>query len=199
MKLIEILVKHLNRWPDGVGEIEMHDDGDLFFDGDRAYGYTLPKCTDGWRRGLGADFSNSVTKEQYAAALAASKEMLVNKPVAWDGQGLPPVGAECEYKDYSTSEWHAVTITYCSNQVVVFSSNHKTFKGEPVEISKDLVIDSPEFRPVRTKAQRKRKEAIDAIAELCRSSASNGHSAELIYAAIEAGSIQGVKLEAPDA
>lgn len=51
------------------------------------------------------------------------------------------------------------------------------------------------FRPIRTESERKRKEAIDAIAELCRSSSSNGHSAELVYSAIEAGNIPGVKLE----
>lgn len=36
---------------------------------------------------------------------------------------------------------------------------------------------------------KKRGEAVSAIAELCRQSASNGHSAELIYDAIKSGKI----------
>ena len=51
------------------------------------------------------------------------------------------------------------------------------------------------FRPIRSEADRKRDAAKNAIAELCRSSASNGHSADLIYDAIAAGEIPGVKLE----
>ncbi|MGX5087094.1 hypothetical protein [Enterobacter sp. UPMP2052] len=39
------------------------------------------------------------------------------------------------------------------------------------------------------KGDKKRGEAVFAIAELCRESASNGHSAELIYDAIKSGKI----------
>lgn len=184
MKLIDLLVQELPKrggWPDGSTRCMQTDGMYVTFPDIGDHCDFVAKCM--------ADGVRIATRDQYEAALAASKTP------AWNGEGLPPVGAECEYKDYSTSEWHAVTITYCSNQIVVFSSKHKTFKGEPVEISKDLVIDSPEFRPIRTEAELKRKAAIEAIAEICRSSASNGHSAEMIYAAIEAGNIRGVKLE----
>lgn len=132
--------------------------------------------------------------------LDASKEMLINKPQpVWSGDGLPPVGCECEYKDYSTSEWHPVTITYCSNQVVVFSSKHKTFKGEPVEISKDLIIDSPEFRTIRVEAERKREEAIKHLSHSLRAYGSvTDEQLSRLYADIAAGVIPGLKLEAPD-
>lgn len=217
MKLIEILVKAKVKFPDGANEavqdgsgtVKFFDSFNLGFDGysfwrgtARASFYCIP---DNYIIGLSlaSDYQTSiVTREEYEAAVAASKEMLVNKPVAWDGQGLPPVGAECEYKDYSTSEWHAVTITYCSNQVVVFSSNHKTFKGEPVEISKDLVIDSPEFRPVRTEAERKRSDICDKIyGAMTNAERKDNRSdmAEAVYDAIAAGKIHGVKVEAPDA
>lgn len=188
MKLIEILVKHIKRWPDGVDEIEMHDDGELFFDGNRAYGYSLPQCSDGWRRGKSSTFSNAVNREEYEAALAASKEMLVNKPV-WDGQGLPPVGVECEIK--RVADWMPVTIKFISDHHTVFT----TFGG-----TEDCYQTySLQFRPIRTEAERKRDAVIKAIYDILQQGTSNEDDANDIYRAIAAGKIPGVKLEAPDA
>ena len=189
MKLIEILVKHLKRWPDGVDEIELHDDGELFFDGNRAYGYSLPQCSDGWRRGKSSTFSNAVNREEFEAALAASKEMLVNKP-AWDGQGLPPVGEQCEIK--RVADWMPVTIKFISDRHTIF-----TTLGGTEDCYQTCSL---QFRPIRNEAERKREKIISFMSHSLRANGSiNDEQLERLYLDIEAGSIPGVKLEDPDA
>lgn len=198
MKLIEILVKHLNRWPDGVGEIEMHEDGEIFFDGNLApKNFSIPQCTDGWRRGFSSSFSNAVTREQYEAALAASKEMLVNKPVTWDGQGLPPVGVKCEHCPGGTTqhEWEVVTVVAVYENLV---SGFTDFWLVRENGSSYLVGNPYQFRALRTESERKRDEAIEEITNVMGVFAVKDVGRE-IYDAIAAGKIPGVKLEAPDA
>jgi hypothetical protein len=52
-----------------------------------------------------------------------------------------------------------------------------------------LKHEGTKIRPIRSEADKKKQESIFAIAELCRGSASNGHSAEIIYDAIKSGKI----------
>ena len=102
MKLIDLLVKELPKrggWPYKAKEsIEMHSDGDIFFDGDRAPdGFNLPQCDDGWRPGWGLSYSNEVTKEQYESALAASEGW-----IEWGGGECPideTVRVDLKYRD----------------------------------------------------------------------------------------------------
>ncbi len=93
MKLIEILVRELSNpsiggWPSDTGSIEQGASGRLFDPEKPSRPYLFDERT----FEAAEDFQDaSVTREEYEAALAASKEMLVNKPVEWDGLGLPPV------------------------------------------------------------------------------------------------------------
>ena len=102
------------------------------------------------------------------------------EPIEWDGEGLPPVGTGvevsvdggrtwCTYK--AISEHDGMRLVEIGNFTEEFQSNNWT------------------FRPIRSEADKKKESAIFAIAELCRGSASNGHSAELIYDAIKSGKI----------
>lgn len=112
---------------------------------------------------------------------------------SWDGVGLPPVGCECEYKDQNTGEWHKVSIKYQSEWIIVISGRDLT--GEMVEIAKDLVIDVPEFRPIRSEADKKRDSIIEFITGAIDSHGVDPlNSAKFIYDAIAAGKIPGVKL-----
>lgn len=115
-------------------------------------------------------------KRQYEAALKKS---------VWGGTGLPPVGVEFEYGTHRTR-----AKCLAIGHHMVFAS-----KGDPDDEDGDfeefmISIQDSEFHEVRSK----RDEAVHTIAELCRSAASNGHSADLIYDAIAAGKITGVKL-----
>lgn len=111
--------------------------------------------------------------------------------MVWNGDGFPPVGMEIEYSfakvNYRTDFSRGKVLAYGMQNVFM---EHWASKNEFIQ-----PLDKIEFRPIRSESDKKRDEAKFAIAELCRSSASNGHSADLIYDAIAAGKIPGVKLE----
>lgn len=105
----------------------------------------------------------------------------------WNGGWLPSAGCECEYQyKVHGSEWRGFECVAVDGNAAFGWSNNT-----PIA----LQLNTHNFRPMRSKTERKRDDAKHAIAELCRSSASNGHSADLIYDAIAAGKIPGVKLD----
>lgn len=206
MKLIDLLVQELPKrggWPrdalsitqDNDGSLCVWDTNDPHYDGFSWKHHTGNSLMHFWHgegtMPLSFDHKESiVTYWQYKAALAASQ-----KP-AWNGEGLPPVGCECEYLD-SNGKWYPVTIKYSSDQLVVISGVTKIFGVEQgTEIAKDIIIDKPQFRPLRTEAERKR----DAATEAMQRESDEGDNwiyseYEIIYDAIAAGKIPGVKLD----
>ncbi|WP_196094804.1 hypothetical protein [Enterobacter roggenkampii] len=159
MKLIDILVQELHKlggWPDGVNDIEMLEDGSIFFDGDLGpEDFKLPQCSDGWNRFKSSrDYTNSVTREQYEAALAASK-------TEWDGRGLPPSGVEFEYLrgDFGADEgrWVRCTMKYAGDKFCIV---HLEGEGESW-----LKHEGTKIRPIRSEADKKRAEAAKGLIE----------------------------------
>lgn len=198
MKLIDLLVQELPKrggWPDGAHECFVHCETSTF-----AYFYdsvgagverTEPIPIEGIEYEGGED-GFGITRDQYEAALAASQKL------TWNGDGLPPVGCECEWRDKNVG-WIPVTIKYISEQIVVMESP-TIFCGvhELTEIAKDIICDKPQFRPLRTEADKKREAILDAIyGALTRAEREHNRSdeAEAVYEAIAAGKIPGVKLE----
>jgi len=112
--------------------------------------------------------------------------------IEWNGEGLPPVGCECEAKMPQEIgnpwKWRRVKVVAVGEAIAV-----NECLVYDVETSRPAWVD--EFRPILAEADRKREETKNAIAELCRSSASNGHSADLIYDAIAAGKIPHITLK----
>lgn len=112
---------------------------------------------------------------------------------AWSGEGLPPVGTECELKFEHCSEWERYNIL-CIGKRRVFVSQ-VTRSGEIFEGVVSLA--GVMFRPIRTEAERKREEILKEL----RSHVTNFnktdvlHAIEEVYDAIAAGKIPGVKLE----
>lgn len=144
------------------------------------------------------DYNNDIIayrlhKPQEVAQDEADDEADLNECIGqdaaqfWSGEEQPPVGVECECS-WCGDEWQPCKILFASNQIVVVK-----LKESGMEDAYN--IGDVTFRPIHSEADRKRDAAKNAIAELCRSSASNGHSADLIYDAIAAGKIPGVKLE----
>lgn len=110
----------------------------------------------------------------------------------WNGDGLPPVGVECEFK-CATGEWVAVEITAIARNGVCFVERGKN--GE------NYVSSSIEFRPLRTEADKKRQVAAQALCDSCGGTGKVDESLGFgimwfdVYDAIAAGKIPGVKLE----
>lgn len=185
MKLIDLLVQELPKrggWPDGVTHIGQDYDRELMFYGrGRAMtGIFLNELAIDHRKcgGTGA----RITQEQYQSALSASQNP------AWNGEGLPPSGVECEARlRCNDGEWFFFRCVGVDCGVA-FGWAGK----EAVTLGKG----SYEFRPLRTESERKR----DAAIEDMQREADEGNNwiyseYEIIYDAIAAGKITGVKLE----
>lgn len=115
----------------------------------------------------------------------------------WNGEGLPPVGMEIEYSfakvNYRTDFSRGKVLAYGMQSVFM---EHWASKNEFIQ-----PLDKIEFRPIRSKADRKRDEAVQA---LCNAGGGMGRVDEEsgygscwfdIYDAIADGKIPGVKLE----
>lgn len=95
----------------------------------------------------GAEF---VTRQQWLSA-KERKNM-----VEWNGEGLPPVGCECEL--YDCEQWNPVRIKYVGEKYVV---TDRTDLGYEVVY---CLAEKPErFRPIRTQAERHREEVGRAL------------------------------------
>ena len=135
---------------------------------------------------LASDHKESiVTYWQYKAALSA-----LQKP-AWNGEDVPPVGCECEYQyKVHGSEWCRFECVAVDGKAVFGWSNNT-----PVA----LQLNTHNFRPLRTEAERKRDEAISEIGKASQLISNNKeqikHIAKHIYDSIAAGKIPGVKLD----
>lgn len=187
MKLIDLLVQELPKrggWPEGVNEIGQDYDGELMFYGrgnarTRIY---LPLSSD--HRDMCCHNGDKVTKDRYESALAASQNP------AWNGEGVPPAGCECEFISNDTS-WGVVRVIGMDDDKVVIKPSGEIYYG--ITPSNRQV-----FRPLRTESERKHEavlESICAVLEMVAQDYKREDEAKLIYEAIAAGKIPGVKLE----
>lgn len=119
------------------------------------------------------------------------KEAASQQPV-WNGEGLPPVGCECELFD-SESGWETVVIKFIGNKTAVVD----TEDGEEYSFE----LSTCDFRPIRSEADKKRDECIVKLTDaICGEIPDTGMAtaaifAERVYDAIAGGKIPGVKLE----
>lgn len=191
MKLIDLLVQELPKrggWPDCVDSIYQDHDGKI-------YAWTGSSCKLPFRTGIIADncrpygldvsIENIVTRNQYKSVLSLSQ-----KP-AWSGEGLPPAGCECEakYRESDSAEWFLFSCVGVDCGVA-FGWAGK----EAVTLGKG----SYEFRPLRSESEMKHEavlESICAVLEMVAQDYKREDEAKLIYEAIAAGKIPGVKLD----
>ena len=182
MKLIDLLVqKTLSadfKWPEKANKIHQDYDGELrpdcgfcnLYIKDVAENHRelgVPGCE------LGDEFF--VTREQYEAALAAAQQ-----PV-WDGEGLPPVGCECEARFIMGGEWFFFRCVAVDCEIAFGWSGKEPATLNPSDY---------EFRPIRSEADKKRDAIIEALTYH-----TNAADAADLYKAIAAGEVKGVKLD----
>ncbi|EOL8949941.1 hypothetical protein ACM92B_002501 [Cronobacter dublinensis] len=192
MKLIDLLVQELPKrggWPEGVYVIEQNYHGKLFngskpsepflFDSEKF------EMVDAWRQAR-------ITREQYEAALAAAQKQV------WDGEGLPPVGCECEARFILGGKW------FFFRCVAVDCGIAFGWAGkDAVTLDKG----SYEFRPIRSEADKKRAEGVLALSRVDPSVAPFEYGAKHsdgsligpfwyeLYDAIAAGKIPHIRIE----
>ena len=198
MKLIDLLVKELPKrggWPDGADRCRVDNlDGDSI-----TVSFCFPK---GYSNGFDVPFQLSmtistprrnvivatdycmITRDLYESVLAASQ-----KP-AWNGEGVPPVGVECESKQFAQIDWREFRVVAVENGHV-FGFWHDNVGA---------CLDSTHwmFRPLRTESERKRESALEsicAVLEMVAQDYKRNDEVKLIYEAIAAGKIPGVKLD----
>lgn len=212
MKLVDLLVQELPRrggWPTNISYIAQ-DEGSATWgfrykpemDSDDEW---MDTSESGYEIRIGyigaADDCNTsvVSRKQYEAALAASDGRLeqdLNECIGqdvgvpeWNGDGLPPVGCECLASVDDGESWTSWYTMAVDGDYVIFGY----LDGDHVAFSKK---DMPIFLPLRTEAENAESLAIGAMEraweEVMNKPAQNF---EIIYEAIAAGKIPGVKLE----
>lgn len=176
MKLIDILVQELPKlggWPIGADSIYQNAKGHLV-----GVQGCIVSPVDMVLGIVAEDVHRSVTREQYEAALAGSKP-------EWDGEGLPPVGMEIEYKftkvNYRTDFSRGKVLAYGMHNVFM---EHWSSKNEFIQ-----PLDKIEFRPIRSEADKKRYEAIKKICEVLSVGKNAEDDAKNIYEYIKSGKI----------
>lgn len=200
MKLIDLLVKELPKrggWPDGAlsitqdnnGSLCVWDTNDQQHDGFSWKHHTGNSLMYFWHGEgaipLASDHNESiVTYWQYKAELSASQ-----KP-AWNGGGLPPSGVECEARlRCNDGEWFLFRCVGVDCGVAF---------GWAGKDAVTLGKGSYEFRTLRSEAERKRDAFINAVLDDMRvipCDLSLRDEVAVIYDAIAAGKIPGVKLD----
>ena len=113
----------------------------------------------------------------------------------WDGEGLPPVGCECEGKQPAQLNWNKFRVVAIENGHVFGFWNDNVSTG----------LDSRqwEFRPIRSEADKNRDASIQEMIELIdslvgeRANPVHGKKAvaEKFYDAIAAGKISHIRID----
>lgn len=199
MKLIDLLVKELPKrggWPEGAERCRVgnfygnsitvafsfpngYSDG---FDVPFQYAVTIP--TSVRHDGKETDYC-MITRGLYESALAASQ-----KP-AWNGEGLPPVGCECECH-VDEGVIHCIVVGYDFDWKAVVMRNIPARKYFSIQ------ANSGRIKPLRTEVEKKRDAFINAVLDDMRvipCDLSLRDEVAVIYGAIAAGKIPGVKLD----
>lgn len=154
MTLLEILVRELPKrggWPDGIEHLEQYTDGSLFCGPKYKSDFKFPRVDD-----YGYD---GVTREQYEAAYRLCKQLPSEEVPIWNGEGLPPLGCECQYRKHKKSEqseWFNGVVKYASEFTVVIQP--VCYPGETVGHPANF-----EFRKISSEDDRKREELAKAL------------------------------------
>lgn len=207
MKLIDLLVQELPKrggWPDGAEYTRVSG-----FGGEKILvEFLFPERYNKLSYSIGiiachlidadVDFQ-MIRRDSYESALAASQ-----KP-AWNGEGLPPVGEKVEFFINPKIGYRNAWIPDAGTEMEVVA--HKTTTdGNNVAVcywdesgaGRSCCLVPESLKPARTESERKHEavlESICAVLEMVAQDYKRDDEAKLIYEAIAAGKIPGVKLD----
>lgn len=180
MRLVEILARELVEWPEGADSAWQSEfDSEIYFDGcEWNCSFFAKEAADdrGYpNNGVG------VTREMWEAERAK-----VEGKTEWNGEGLPPVGVECEirYLGKYNNNWMPFRATAITNDFIVgYIRNDR----ESAVKHKDPYV---EFRPIRAQEQiaaQERDRALDDIYRIMRTVERPGNKADMAEALYAAG------------
>ncbi|WP_157665594.1 hypothetical protein [Marinobacter salarius] len=112
--------------------------------------------------------------------MKAPTQQQLNDPAWWDGEGLPPVGCECEYQsdkgplslDECTLDKHCIVDTWWSgDRLTVIAHVRMPFGHDFIDVPvvqnernyQVSTILSSYIRPIRTQAERERDELVSIM------------------------------------
>ena len=178
MTLLELLRQELPKrggWPEGVRYITQ-DNGLSTYKGTICGYDSLPEFNSRiWLSDKPSRHADVVIMRTDDIADDHATAIVTREQYVWDGTGLPPVGCECEYLDSNNGKWYPVTMKYVSDQIVVICGMTNILgEKQGTEIAKDIQLDKPQFRPLRTEAER-------AIDEMVRLSGVSIGAAKILY------------------
>jgi len=132
------------------------------------------------------DFEGMVTQvKSMFDGIPGVEVEVIRQPAGWDGEGLPPVGCECEVK--RAMDWMKCKILFISEHHVVLKSKEEIC----------WQTQSCQFRPMRTESERKRDESIAAMRNFATNYNNTAviHAIEQVYDSIAAGKIPHITLK----
>ncbi|MEN0626668.1 hypothetical protein AAIG33_04405 [Phytobacter ursingii] len=192
MKLIDLLVQELPKrggWPvdNASGLYLFLEKNNITFEFDFDCAYFKNQHGD------------TVNRAQYEAALAASQK------VEWDGIGIPRVGCECELSNAVEFYTHAGSTDFDEGTIVVVGGTVNFGLGNFVAVKvkgTNCITDiNPCFlRPIRSEADKKRKETIDLMDKRFKEVLAAGSTEAMaifatVYDTIAAGEMPGANIE----
>lgn len=202
MKLIDLLVQELPKhggWPQGSQFIAADMDG-------RIDSYEnepeIDDSKESWRDSMGygykqADIIPSTKVSDWDTAIISREEYEASL-VEWDGEGLPPIGAEVEVMS-PTYGWKKATVTAVTDTWIIaqyedgveFAGAHRTFSN-----TLGWVTNCSHFRKVKSQAEQLREATIASLQDSLNGSGyvlPDG-SAKIVVDAIAQGKVSGLKL-----
>lgn len=209
MKLIDLLVKELPKrggWPDGANYAVQDADGTVKFAKTLTYLHYLAgewrsnESGHDWIYGDRPFDGNFVTEwiadDNHRAVIAMARyECEISKNETgkqsanvWNGEGVPPVGCECEIS-FSGKSLGQCEVLFVGDSLIVWKQKSSQQEGSGYHRHMNI-------RPLRTEAERKRDAAVEAMQREADEGDNWIYSEyEIIYDAIAAGKIPGVKLD----
>lgn len=153
MKLLDILVNDLPKvggWPRGISALVQSSKGAIYKAGG-GFPVLISHLAEDWELA-------EVTHLQYEAAILEAPPK-----IAWNGEGLPPVGCECEALfDTERGEWYRAKVIGHDGNCVV----GRWLDGPKMYEILDYSSPAGSFRAIHSEADKKRREAIDELIHL---------------------------------
>lgn len=103
----------------------------------------------------------SVFNEPNKHAIPLPEQTMPSK-AEWDGKGLPPVGASCEFIHPGITHWEMGEVIYHLNGKIVLNSN-KIIWEETHGIAVIAIDSELKFRPLKTAEEKKREAFVNLV------------------------------------